>query len=167
MLFHSNSQGGDHTMDINPLDLLRAARREDVRFKAWAKDSYRETLVYLKNEGNLEFQIDVSRSGLTAKISKSQPIGLCYPVKSIPGDHILILRSGQEKEIVFSSRCLDKRGDPPNDGVEYALIPDLLADYVVNLLRQGSDQGEVWETISNRKGEITVRSAIPAMVDKF
>ena len=149
------------------LDLLIAVRSKGIRFRAWARNSFRETLLHLKNEGFNEFQIDVSRSGLTAKTGKSQTIGLCYPVESRPGDHILVLKSGQEKEVVFNSRCLDKRGKPPDDGIEYELVPGLLADYVAELLREGADQQEVWDATKNRRGEIIARSAIPARVDKF
>jgi hypothetical protein len=121
----------------------------------------------LKNEGPNDFEIDVSRSGLRAKTKKSQTIGLSFPVESRPGDHILILKSREEKEIVFDSRCLDKEGKPPENGIEYELLPDLLADFVAELLRQGADQEKVWDVTKNRRSEITVRLAIPAMVDKF
>ena len=149
------------------LDLLIAVRSKGILLSAWAQDSFRETLIRLKNEGLDEFQIDVSRSGLTAKTGKSQTIGLSYPVESRPGDYILVLKSGQEKEIVFSSRCLDRSEEPPDTGIEYELVPRLMADYVAQLLRQGADQQEVWDAIKNRRGEIILRSAIPARVDKF
>jgi hypothetical protein len=159
---------GDNNMIAKvPLDLLNAVRSKGIRLMAWAKDSFRETLLHLKNESLNELQIDVSRSALKAKTGKSQRIGLSYPVGSRPGDHILILKSGQEKEIVFNSRCLDKQGNPPGNGSEYKLVPDLLANYVSELLRQGAEQHEVWDAIKDRSGEIIVRSEIPAMIDKF
>ncbi len=152
---------------MTPLDLLMVVRGEKIGFKAWAKDSYRKTLLRLKNESLNEIQIDVSRSGLTAKTGETQTIGLSYPVESSPGDHILLLKSGQEKEMVFNSRCLDRGGKPPENETEFVLIPNLLADYVADLLQQGADQGEVWDAIESRKGEITRKSPIPAIVDKF
>jgi hypothetical protein len=154
-------------MSMIMLDLLIAVRSKGIRFRAWAYDSFRKTLLHLKNEGLTEVHIDVSRSGLTAKTGRSQTIGLSYPEESGPGDHILVLESGQEKEVVFYSRCLNKREKPPDDGIEYDLVPGLLADYVAGLLREGADQQEVWNTIKSRRGEIITRSAIPARVDKF
>jgi hypothetical protein len=154
-------------MRMARLHLLFAVRNKSIRFRAWALDSYKQTLLQLKNEGSTEFQLDVSKSGLTAKTGKSQTIGLSHPVESGPGDHILVLKPGEEREIVFNSRCLNRSEKPPENGTEYDLIPTLLADDVAELLRKGVDQYEVWDAMENPKSNIKVNSAIPAMVDKF
>lgn len=154
-------------MDKEPLDLLRAVRKYGIYFKAWSEYKYEETSIILKNGTQYEFRIDISRSGLISKNGKSQRIGLCYPKRSGPGDYIIDLKSGQEKDIVLNSRCLDKRGEPPENGTEYVLIPELFSDYVVDLLRKGSDQKEVWATIDERGKVLRVRLPIPAMVDKL
>jgi hypothetical protein len=152
---------------MHGLDLLSAVRSKAIRFRAWASNSFREMLLHLKNEGLTELQIDVSRSGLKAKMGKSQIIGLSYPVGSSPGHHVLVLGPGEEKEIIINSRCLDKAEQAPKDGIEFELVPEFLAGYVIELLRQGADQEKVWDSIEDRRGEIIARPAIPAMVDKF
>ncbi|MBC8507263.1 MAG: hypothetical protein ISR58_16275 [Anaerolineales bacterium] len=154
-------------MEPKLVDLLLAVQRGRVGFKAWAESSYYETRVKLENKTRRQIWIDVSRTGLISKTGESQRIGLCYPVGSEPGEYIQMITAGEEKEIFFYSRCLDQRGKPPSDGMEYMLLPELLPDYAVFLLRQGVDQKKLWETIDHWGGDLRKISPIPVMVDKI
>jgi hypothetical protein len=150
-----------------PLDLLIAVRSKGIRFRAWAIQSFRATMLYLRNEGANDFHLDVSRYGLTARTGTSQTIGLSHPVGSEPGAYVLVLKAGEEKEIAFNSRCLNSQGKSPRDGTEYKIVPDRLANDIIDLLRRGAEQEEVWNTTANREERLTVRLEIPARVDKF
>lgn len=158
-------------MEARPLDLLEAVRRGKVSFGAWVEDSYEATRVRLRNKTFRRLEIDFSRSGLVSGAGKSQRIALSHPVGSKPGDYILVLGPRQERGIVFRSLCLDRERAPLDHGAKYDLMPKPLPDFVVDALRQGLGQRDVWEIVRAgggiRNDDLQVMPPIPAMVDKL
>lgn len=133
-------------------DLVEAVQKGLVSVEATAEESYAKTRLRVHNKARDPLSVDFSRSGLTPKKGNSQRIGLAYPVGFNAGDYEIAFEPGQESDLVFESRCLDRHRPAPGDGAGYSLIPGLLPPFIVEALRRGLDQRSVWDEIS-RHGE--------------
>lgn len=133
-----------------PIDLVEAVQKGHIKIQAKPERSFAETRIIVNNRTANEMAVDFSRSYLVPSIGESQRIGLSYPKGFKPGDYTLLIKPNQKADIVFSSRCLDHHRPPPNASTLYLLAPQLLPDFIVDALRKGLNQQQVWEVIETR-----------------
>lgn len=141
------------------MTVLEAMNGGHVTLTATSSSGYSETKVVITNKRTYALDIDFSTVCFVQNNS-SQRIGLAF--EKTTAAYYLRITGSRTFTLYFSSRCLDQGRSSPSFGVAYSTVRGISGfPTIINALRMGYSQSQVWQVTDNSSITSAWRAADP------
>jgi len=132
------------------LDAYEAVEEKIIDLEVKPVDTYKRAEVDIHNNTKKDVDLDFSRTGfIPVGDSDAQRLGLAYVAGQEPGAYIISIPAGGRGSTHFEARCLDYHRPAPTNGLLYVPMPVPLPPLLIEMMRRGVSQQDVWCDIEN------------------
>lgn len=131
------------------VDGHKAVTEGTISVHAETVRGFRETKLDIENKTDQLLRVDMSTIGLAPVQGNTQRLGISSLDRRTSGRYQLVMPPHQRRSVVAITRCLDPRRHSPRKGAAHVPVDYELPAFIVELLRQGADQQQVWKAMES------------------